>query len=171
MGDFERRVRPSAAWGSGGGMYTRKARATREAPCVIRDDQPDTREGQASRPLSPRSKDRIIARGQRLIEQAIAEMEKTLPAVPERPESEQNEAELLAGISSWRCIFPAASARSFRRLERYRVHEAEARHRARDAGRGDSGQARRIAATARGYGGPKVKSPSDITSRGYHEPQ
>ena len=35
--------------GSGGSMYTRKARATREAPCVIRDDQPDAREGQAGR--------------------------------------------------------------------------------------------------------------------------
>jgi len=78
-------------------MYTRKARATREAPCVIRDDQPDTREGQASRPLSPRSKDRIIARGQRLIEQAIAEMEKTLPAIPEPPWDEQNDAQFWAG--------------------------------------------------------------------------
>ena len=83
--------------GSGGGMYTRKARATREAPCVIRDDQPDTREGQASRPLSPRSKDRIIARGQRLIEQAIAEMEKTLPAVPDKSLEQQSDAELFAG--------------------------------------------------------------------------
>ena len=35
--------------GTGGGMYTRKAHATREAPCVIRDDQPDAREGQAGR--------------------------------------------------------------------------------------------------------------------------
>src|ERR1700730_7396217 len=35
--------------GSGGSMYTRKAHATREAQCVIRDDQPDAREGQAGR--------------------------------------------------------------------------------------------------------------------------
>ena len=35
--------------GTGGGMYTRKAHATREAPLVIRDDQPDAREGQAGR--------------------------------------------------------------------------------------------------------------------------
>jgi len=34
---------------SGGGMYTRKAPATREAPSVIGDDQPDAREGQAGR--------------------------------------------------------------------------------------------------------------------------
>ena len=35
--------------GSGGSTYTRKARATREAPSVVRDDQPDAREGQAGR--------------------------------------------------------------------------------------------------------------------------
>src|SRR6202044_2402114 len=35
--------------GSGGGTYTRKARATREAPSVVRDDQPDAREVQAGR--------------------------------------------------------------------------------------------------------------------------
>src|SRR5215468_9917351 len=35
--------------GSGGSMYTRKARATREAPMRDRDDQPDAREGQAGR--------------------------------------------------------------------------------------------------------------------------
>ena len=35
--------------GSGGGMYTRKARATREAPMRDQDDQPDAREGQAGR--------------------------------------------------------------------------------------------------------------------------
>ena len=34
--------------GTGGGMYTRKAHATRPH-CVIRDDQPDAREGQAGR--------------------------------------------------------------------------------------------------------------------------
>src|SRR5207244_5877965 len=33
--------------GSGGSMYTRKARATRETPMRDRDDQPDAREGQA----------------------------------------------------------------------------------------------------------------------------
>ena len=35
--------------GSGDGMYTRKAHATREAPMRDRDDQPDAREGQAGR--------------------------------------------------------------------------------------------------------------------------
>src|SRR5438477_7256594 len=35
--------------GSGGSMYTRKARATREAPMCDQDDQPDAREGQAGR--------------------------------------------------------------------------------------------------------------------------
>ena len=32
--------------GSGGGMYTRKAYPTREAPRCVCDDQPDAREGQ-----------------------------------------------------------------------------------------------------------------------------
>jgi hypothetical protein len=48
--------------------------------------------GRRKRGLPPRSKDRIIARGQRLIEQAIAEMakaKKNLPAVPERPWEEK----------------------------------------------------------------------------------
>ena len=36
--------------GSGDSMYTRKANATRETPGVVRDDQPDAREGQAGRP-------------------------------------------------------------------------------------------------------------------------
>jgi hypothetical protein len=35
--------------GIGGGMYTRKAYATREAQVVARDGQPDAREGQAGR--------------------------------------------------------------------------------------------------------------------------
>src|SRR6516225_9145334 len=35
--------------GTGGSMHTRKAHATREAHCVIRDDQPDARKGQAGR--------------------------------------------------------------------------------------------------------------------------
>jgi hypothetical protein len=35
--------------GSGGGMSTRKAHATREAPMRDQDDQPDAREGQAGR--------------------------------------------------------------------------------------------------------------------------
>jgi hypothetical protein len=35
--------------GSGDSMYTRKAHATRETQRVIRDDQPDAREGQAGR--------------------------------------------------------------------------------------------------------------------------
>ena len=34
---------------SGGGMYTRKAHATREAPMRDQDDQLDAREGQAGR--------------------------------------------------------------------------------------------------------------------------
>jgi hypothetical protein len=36
--------------GSGGSMYTRKAYATREAQGVVREDQPDAREGQAGHP-------------------------------------------------------------------------------------------------------------------------
>jgi hypothetical protein len=35
--------------GSGGSMYTRKARATRETPMRDQEDQPDAREGQAGR--------------------------------------------------------------------------------------------------------------------------
>ena len=35
--------------GSGGSMYTRKARVTRETPARDQDDQPDAREGQAGR--------------------------------------------------------------------------------------------------------------------------
>ena len=35
--------------GSGGSMYTRKARATREAPGVVGDDQPDSGDGKAGR--------------------------------------------------------------------------------------------------------------------------
>ena len=35
--------------GSAGGMYTRKAHATREAPMRDQEDQPDAREGQAGR--------------------------------------------------------------------------------------------------------------------------
>jgi hypothetical protein len=35
--------------GSGGSMHTRKAHATREPQGVVRDDQPDAREGQAGR--------------------------------------------------------------------------------------------------------------------------
>ena len=53
--------------------------------------------GRRARGLPPRSKDRIIARGQRLIDQAIAEMEKTLPAVLDKPLEQQSEAELFAG--------------------------------------------------------------------------
>ena len=48
--------------------------------------------GRRAKGLPPRSKDRIIARGQRLIEQAIAEMvkaKKNLPAAPERPWEEK----------------------------------------------------------------------------------
>jgi hypothetical protein len=48
--------------------------------------------GRRARGLPPRSKDRIIARGQRLVEQAIAEMakaKKNLPAVPEKPWEEK----------------------------------------------------------------------------------
>ena len=53
--------------------------------------------GRRARGLPPRSKDRIIVRGQRLIEQAIIEMEKTLPAIPEPPWDEQNDAQFWAG--------------------------------------------------------------------------
>ena len=35
--------------GSGGGMYTRKRTQHGKPQCVIRDDQPDAREGQAGR--------------------------------------------------------------------------------------------------------------------------
>src|SRR5580700_3179146 len=35
--------------GTGGSTHTRKAYATREAPSVVRDDQPDAREGRAGR--------------------------------------------------------------------------------------------------------------------------
>ena len=44
-----KQYRQSLYRGIGDSMYTRKARATREVPCVIRDDQPDAREGQAGR--------------------------------------------------------------------------------------------------------------------------
>jgi hypothetical protein len=53
--------------------------------------------GRRAKGLPSRSKDRIIARGQRLIEQAIAEMEKTLPAVPDKSLEQQSDAELFAG--------------------------------------------------------------------------
>jgi hypothetical protein len=45
--------------------------------------------GRRAKGLPPRSKDRIIARGQRLIEQAIAMAKVALPAVPERPWEEK----------------------------------------------------------------------------------
>ena len=48
--------------------------------------------GRRARGLPKRSKDRIIAHGQRLVEQAIAEMakaKKNLPAVPEKPWEEK----------------------------------------------------------------------------------
>jgi len=53
--------------------------------------------GRRAKGLPSRSKDRIIARGQRLVEQAIIEMEKTLPAIPEPPWDEQNDAQFWAG--------------------------------------------------------------------------
>jgi hypothetical protein len=52
--------------------------------------------GRRARGLPPRSKDRIIARGQRLIEQAIAEMEKTLPAVTNKSWEEMTDGEKFA---------------------------------------------------------------------------
>ena len=45
--------------------------------------------GRRAKGLPPRSKDPIIARGQRLIEQAIAMAKVALPAVPERPWEEK----------------------------------------------------------------------------------
>jgi hypothetical protein len=52
--------------------------------------------GRRARGLPPRSKDRIIARGQRLIDQAIAEMKKTLPAVPDKSWEEMTDGEKFA---------------------------------------------------------------------------
>jgi hypothetical protein len=55
--------------------------------------------GRRAKGLPPRSKDRIIARGQRLIEQAIAEMakaKKNLPAVPDKSWEELTDGEKFA---------------------------------------------------------------------------
>jgi len=49
MGKVERGVPHLLHRGSGGSMYTREAHATRETRRVIRDDQPDAREGKAGR--------------------------------------------------------------------------------------------------------------------------
>jgi hypothetical protein len=51
--------------------------------------------GRRAKGLPPRSKDRIIARGQRLIEQAIA-MAKVLPAVPDKSWEEMTDGEKFA---------------------------------------------------------------------------
>ena len=51
--------------------------------------------GRRARGLPPRSKDRFIARGQRLIEQAIA-MVKALPAVPDKSWEEMTDGEKFA---------------------------------------------------------------------------
>src|SRR6516225_7351784 len=51
--------------------------------------------GRRAKGLPPRSKDRIIARGQRLIEQAIA-MAKALPAVPDKSWEEMTDGEKFA---------------------------------------------------------------------------
>jgi hypothetical protein len=47
--------------------------------------------------LPPRSKDRIIARGQRQIDRMINEMEKTLPAIPDKPWDAQSDGEFWGG--------------------------------------------------------------------------
>ena len=49
-GEMSEEYAPPLHRGSGGGMSTRKAHATREAPMRDQDDQPDAREGQAGRP-------------------------------------------------------------------------------------------------------------------------
>ena len=48
-GEMSEEYAPPLHRGSGGGMSTRKAHATREAPMRDQDDQPDAREGQAGR--------------------------------------------------------------------------------------------------------------------------
>jgi hypothetical protein len=47
--------------------------------------------------LSPRSKDRIIARGQRVVDRVVEAMDKMLPEVPDKPLEQQSDAELFAG--------------------------------------------------------------------------
>src|SRR6202008_3884786 len=48
-GEMSEEYAPPLHRGSGGSMYTRKARATRETPKRDQEDQPDAREGQAGR--------------------------------------------------------------------------------------------------------------------------
>ena len=50
-----------------------------------------------ARPLLPRSKDRIIARGQRIVDMVVKAMDKMLPEVPDKPLEQQSDAELFAG--------------------------------------------------------------------------
>ena len=89
-----------AAMKAGRRRWVERMRAAKAAGLIERFPN-----GRRAKGLPPRSKDRIIARGQRLIEQAIAEMEKTLPAIPEPPWDEQNDAQFWAGNSSGgRCI-------------------------------------------------------------------
>jgi len=47
--------------------------------------------------LLPRSKDRIIARGQRIVDMVVKAMDKMLPEVPDKPLEQQSDAELFAG--------------------------------------------------------------------------
>ena len=47
--------------------------------------------------MSPRSKDRIIARGQRVVDRVVEAMDKMLPEVPDKPLEQQSDAELFAG--------------------------------------------------------------------------
>src|ERR1700747_3930280 len=48
-GEMTEEYAPPLHRGSGGGMSTRKAHATREAPMRDQDDQPDAREGRSGR--------------------------------------------------------------------------------------------------------------------------
>ena len=53
--------------------------------------------GRRAKGSPPRSKDRIIARGQRLVDRMIEEMDKLVPAIPDKPLAEATDAELFAG--------------------------------------------------------------------------
>ena len=68
-------------------LWVERMRAAKAAGLIERFPS-----GRRARGLPPRPKDRIIARGQRLVAQAIAEMakaKKNLPAVPEKPWEEK----------------------------------------------------------------------------------
>ena len=53
--------------------------------------------GRRAKGLPPRSKDRIIARGQRIVDMVVEAMDKMLPEVPDKPLEQQSDAELFAG--------------------------------------------------------------------------